>query len=162
MSKTLAPLVLPVLLAAAFGPALAAGRVDVSYDKPEQFSDIGRGSFDREHNLATLTAYLQDLGRQLPDGQLLKLVVSDVDLAGELEFKRGQEIRVLRGRADWPRMTLQYTLSAEGRTLKQDQARLADMSYMFPARNLEDPPGPLSYEKRMLRKWFDETFVAPQ
>jgi hypothetical protein len=69
-------------------------------------------------------------------------------------------MRILKGGADWPRMTLQYTLTAGGQTVKSGQSKLADMSYMSsgirasPARTDE-----LYYETRMVDRWFDQNFV---
>ena len=57
------------------------------------------------------------LGRRLPDGQTLTIAVLDLDLAGSLRPTPTGELRVLRGGADWPSMSLRYTLQADGRTL---------------------------------------------
>ncbi len=151
-----------VLLAAAVLPA-QAGEVEVKFIEPDKFSDAGRSRLDRERTLKGLGDYLQALGRELPEGQTLRLEVTDLDLAGNLEpfgWRRMDEVRVLRGRADWPHLNLRYTLQAEGRTLKTGDAHLADLSYMYALRGRELGQGDLAYEKRMVRRWFDETFAA--
>jgi len=142
-------------------PAHAAGSVLVRYVQPEQFADIGFGSFERDRTLQSLTDYLGRLGRQLPDGQTLQLDVTDVDLAGSIEPWRTNSIRVMRGRADWPNIALRYTLQQGGSTLKSGEARLHDMNYMMTRPTPDVRDGELSYEKRMLKKWFDATFAAP-
>jgi Protein of unknown function (DUF3016) len=133
--------------------AHAAGKVEVNWIEPAQFSDVGRGSIDREQTLKALTEHLALLARQLPDGQILKLDVTDVNLAGELSPNLARDFRILRGRADWPAMELKYELSAEGRSIKSGSVRLSDMGYMF------KPTGDyLGYEKRMIDTWFKTEF----
>ena len=92
------------------------------------------------------------------DGQTLKIDVLDVDLAGRVEpASRPDDVRVLRGEADWPRIHLRYTLDAGGRTLRQGDAWLADMAYLQrlppPDRGLG-----LAYERRMIDEWFRAEF----
>lgn len=134
--------------------AQAAGQVQVKWIEPEKFADAGRGSFDRERTLKTLGEHLQALGQRLPEGQTLSVEVTDLELAGELEpFSRfHDEVRVLRGRADWPRMSLRYTLSDGTRTLARGDAQLSDPNYLY--RSLRGVQyGALAYEKRMLDDW---------
>ena len=70
-------------------------------------------------------------------------------------------MRVLRGRADWPHMNLRYTLLADGHVLKSGEAQLSDISYMYSLQsNSRVRSGDtLAYEKRMVHRWFDETFL---
>ena len=138
----------------ASAPAQAAGTVEVRWLAPETFSDVGRNAVDRERTLASLEALIQHLGAQLPDGQTLTLKVSDVDLAGEMVPGRLNDIRVLRGRADWPRMDLHFTLRAGATVLKAGDAQLADMGYM------QGPPasGGYVFEQRMIERWFKSEF----
>ena len=146
-----------LLCAAAVPPAHAAGSVEVQWLDPAQYSDAGRSAIDRERVTRILGDHLQKLGRLLPDGQLLKLQVTDLDLAGEIEPFRWHDLRVLRGRADWPRMSLRYTLSADSRTLKTGDARLQDMGYPF-GTLVSARQGDLGYEKRMVEQWFKAEF----
>lgn len=137
--------------------AHAAGSVDVQWLKPDTYTDAGRSSLDRERVMKSLGDHLQKLGKQLPDGQLLKLDITDLNLAGEIEPFRWHDLRVLRGRADWPQMSLHYSLSADGRTLKSGDAQLQDMGYLFSnptSLRQED----LGYEKRMVDRWFKAEF----
>ncbi len=142
-------------------PAHAAGQVEVSYVRPEQFRDAGRGEIDRERTMAALTQYLQRLGKRMPDSQTLRIEVTDIDLAGEIYPGRWiNDLRVLRGGADWPRLTLSYTLLDGSRTLKAGVAQLSDPGYMFSQRGRPAADSEMSYEKRMLKQWFDENIVA--
>ena len=150
-----------LLCAAALPPALppaqAAGSVEVQWLEPARYSDAGRSSIERERVTRILGDHLEKLGRLLPDGQVLKLQVTDIDLAGEIEPFGWHNLRVLRGRADWPHMSLRFTLTAEGRTLKSGDARLSDLSYQF-GNAVGTQQGDLSYEKRMVEQWFKAEF----
>lgn len=141
----------------------AAGVVKVSFIKPQDFSDAGRGLLDTERTTAALAQHLQNLGKRLPDGQTLEIEVTDIDLAGELHpmSSRASEIRVLRGRADWPRIELRYTLKRGDLMLKQGQARVDDMSYMHTFLGIE-AHSELAYERRMLTRWVESLIAAPQ
>lgn len=142
-------------------PAHAAGMLELKFIEAEKFSDIGRSSFERDRNLKTLTDYLQTLAAQLPDGRTLQLDVLNVDLAGEVRPGGGQEIRVLRGAADWPQMKLRYTLTQNGAALKSGDAQLSDLGYLDRLHGQTSTYGDLPYDKRMLQDWFRKTFLAP-
>lgn len=145
------------LLIALAGPA-TAGQARVNFIEPEQFADLGRSTVDREHVLKSLGDYIQKLGSRLPEGQTLSVDVTDVDLAGELRYWGAHELRVLRGRADWPHLNLRWTLQAADGTSQRGEARLDDPNYLMSLRAVDHQNGDLVYEKRMLRKWFEATF----
>ena len=161
MSKTLIAILAAAAALAASLPARAVGKAEVNWVHPETYADAGRSTLDRERVMKTLGDFFQQLAVKLPDGQTLKLDVLDVDLAGELRPYGSQEIRVLRGRADWPHLSLHYALQADGRTLAEGQAQLDDMSYFFGLSTQIERYGDLAYEKRMVQQWFDKTFKAP-
>lgn len=142
--------------------AQAAGRVEVSFKDPLNFTDIGRGPIDTERHVKLLTEHLQALGRRLPDDQVLKVEVLDVDLAGTVEpmFRHREDVRVLKGSTDWPVITLRYTLTAGGRTLGSGEETLKDMAYLFGLRGLRADE-PLAYDRRLLTRWFEERILAP-
>ncbi|MBL8360024.1 MAG: DUF3016 domain-containing protein [Rubrivivax sp.] len=142
------------------GPGIAhAATVDISFVEPAKFVDAGRGTFETERTTKALSEIFQTYGKRLPASQALKIEVTDVDLAGDMHWSRAavNEIRVLRGRADWPRMELRYTLTENGRVLKSGEARLSDMTYLqhsLSPRYRE----PLGYEQRMIDEWMTATF----
>lgn len=137
--------------------AQAAGTVDLSWVEPATYSDAGNGSLDRERNLAELARHIATLGKRLPDGQTLKISVTDLRLAGERSRNLAYDYRVLRGRADWPTMQLRYELAAGTQVLKRGESRLANMNYLSTRR-----PDTLGHEKRMIDDWFKQTFIDPQ
>jgi Protein of unknown function (DUF3016) len=141
-------------------PAAAAGTVEVSFVQPDKFADIGRGQHDQRDALAAIERHFKSLGERLPQGQTLKVEVSDIDLAGEMRFtRRGDEKRILRGRADWPRMQLKYSLNQGAQTLKAGDDKLADMGYLQRISLARDHSA-YAYDTRMIDDWFARTFAA--
>jgi hypothetical protein len=139
--------------------AASAGPVDVSFVDEKRFADAGNTPWDEEHNLKLLAEHLQALGqRHLPAGQSLKVEVLDVDLAGESRPTRYGDIRIARGRADIPRITLRYSLLAGGQVLRQAEETVSDLNYMNHLREASSSET-LRYEKRMLGEWFRARFV---
>ena len=135
-------------------PARAAGTADVRFVEPEKFTDAGRTSHERDRTLATLTAHLRQLAQRLPEGQRLRVEVTDVDLAGHERMRGATDLRVLRGNADWPKLALRWTLEQGGATVKTGDEKLSDLGYLFGSRPTTPAEGDLPYEKRLLNDWF--------
>lgn len=156
MRRTLA-----LIAALAAAAAASAGTVEVKFIDPDKFTDARDDAHRREDVLKTLEERLKQLGaKKLPASQTLQVEVLDVDLAGDA-FPRValRDTRVLRGRADWPRMHLRYTLREGDKVIKSGEDRIADMNYLMGSlRASQDSP--LPYEKRMLDNWFDERIAA--
>jgi len=157
MKRLSAPLAIAALCAA--GVCHAAGVVQCTFVNPEQFADIRDANFSIDHNLQAVQRII--VGAATPyvgDGQTLKVEVLDVDLAGEIRHgRRGFDVRVLRGAADWPRITLRWTLETAGQAPRSGQAVVQDMAYLqriAPA--FADTA--LIYEERMLNEWFRSRF----
>lgn len=145
-------------LVASLGSAQAAGTVVVNWVDPVNFADAGRNVVDRERTLQMLGEHMQTLGARLAQGQVLRLEVLNLDLAGELRPWHSwgmDEVRVLGDRADSPHMQLRYTLQGGGQTLASGEATLRDLGYLFRQRS-----GALAYEKHMLDQWFERSFGA--
>lgn len=137
----------------------AAGTVELNWQDPVNFADAGRNVVDRERTLRLLGEHIQALGARLPDGQVLRLEVLNLDLAGEPRILRGwgmDEVRVMGDLGDSPQIQLRYTLQAGGQTLATGNATLRNLGYLFKPRN-----GALAYEKHMVDQWFERTFAAP-
>lgn len=148
------------LALAGAAPAHAAGTVEIRFVEAAGYSDIGFASADRERHLQTLQGHFQRLAARLPEGQSLQVEVLDVDLAGELLPHRGGDLRVLRGGADWPRLTLRYELRDASGPLKSGEQRIADPAYRFEMRGATRYAGALGYEQRLIERWFADTFEA--
>lgn len=142
------------------GAAHAAGTVQLSFVKPEGFADIVDRTYSREQNLKALEQVITSVAKPyVADGQTLKIEVLDVDLAGEVRpGARAWDVRVLRGRTDWPRITLRWSLDGAATSPRSGEAVVQDMAYLqriAPA--LADTS--LVYERRMLDEWFKQQFA---
>lgn len=150
------------MLAAALALLASAAWADVSvsYVKPDDYTDVPRNAVDRERVLKDFSDYFATLNKKLPAGQNLKIEVLDIDLAGRMWPRRngGEDIRVLNGGADWPRMHLRYTLEQDGQTLRSGDEQLSNMNYMQGISRYNDSDT-LRYEKQMLDDWFNKVIV---
>lgn len=136
------------------GMALA-GTAKVTYQNASNYADMPFPQWEREEILQELTEHFELLARELPNDQQLQIEVTDVDLAGRLvpSMRFGRDIRVLRGGADWPRLTMRFAVMQGDQVLKSGEAKLADMAYMDRSSRLNDGDM-LRYEKQMIDDWF--------
>ncbi len=147
-------------LLAVAGGVSAAGVVDVKFIESVRYTDAGPSPWEREANLKVLDTTLQQLGqRYLRNGDVLKIDVLDIDLAGNVKpFPRGAEDkRIIRGNADWPRIQLRYTLQRDGKPLFSRTELVSDLDYTGGLSRIRSPES-LEYEKKMLEKWFKSSF----
>jgi hypothetical protein len=149
----------------ALGCLLAAGSAaagaNVKFVEPEHFSDVPFASWERDDVLKDLRGHFDRLAARLPAGQELNVEVTDVDLAGRTWPTRfqGRDIRVMNGGADWPHMSLRYTITQNGQVIKSGVEELNDMAYQQRATRYGSDDA-LRYEKRMLDQWFKERIAA--
>jgi len=137
--------------------ATAMAGAQVTFVHPDRFSDLPFAASDRERVLKDLQQHFDKLAATLPAGQQLAVEVTDIDLAGQVRMTRlrGQDIRIMDGRADWPHMTLRYTITQGGQVIKTGQDRLSDMDYQHHLIRYSSSDT-LRYEKNMLDQWFHE------
>ena len=143
-------------------PAAAAmAGATVTFVHPEQYMDMPFSAIDRDQILRELSDHFSKMAARLPAGQELSIEVLDVDLAGHLRpsARGGTDIRILKGGADWPRISLRYTLSEGGKVLATGQDDLSDMNYMY-HHNRYFSSESLRYEKNMIDDWFDKRLAV--
>jgi hypothetical protein len=143
-------------------------RVEVEWVEPKKYTDLRDRNFSterfRKHVFSTLEEHLAELAEELPEGQHLKMKVTDVDLAGRVEpgsfsglVATHDNIRIMRD-IDIPRMKFEYTLvDSAGAVLKQEEVHIKDMNYLNTTRSFMRSR-PFSYEKQMLTRWFEKNF----
>jgi hypothetical protein len=139
-----------------------AGTVQVNFIQPDRYADAGHGA-DAEAVRRQLDQHLQSLGQHwLPPGQTLTIAILDIDLAGETRplLSRVDDLRVVTGRADWPRIRLHYSLVDGGQTIASGDEALSDLNYLSRQR-VGDSLSSLPYDRRMLSDWFRKRF-APE
>ena len=145
-------------------PGVHAAQVEVNWNEPESFTDVQPTNTTRhrfqESVLSDLEAHFRKAGESLPADQTLVVNVTDVDLAGYVEyFHPGYPfgIRVVRD-IDFPRISLSYELKgADGVLISTGSDNLRDMDFRFPT-FVTRYQQPLDYEKRMIDRWVREKF----
>ena len=150
----------PALVATAAVLALEAGSagaaVTVTFSKSEGYMDMPFSASDKDRVLKDLQSHFDKLGAKLPAGQDLTVEVLDIDLAGRIEphLRFGNDVRILKGRADWPVIQLRYRIESQGKVLRSGDARVDDKAYLDRF-NRYSANESLRYEKRMLDDWFN-------
>lgn len=150
--------ILALLLGSLFiqGTASAATS-EVIWTDYKKYSDIKSGNENRksfrERTFKTLEKHFAKLAAQLPTDQVLKIDVTNVDLAGDTHIGGINQIRIIKD-LYIPRMNFSYELvAANGDIIKSETVVLKDMGFMTNS-NLKYRNSSLGYEKKMLDDWF--------
>ena len=157
------PAVLVLLPAAGLWALPAAAAVTVTFAEPDRFTDTEDSSRTSKSTLREIERHLKQLGdRYLPPQETLRIEILDVDLAGRSRMtgRTTTDLRVLNGKADWPRIKVRYTLESGGSVSAPTEETITDMDYL----RRPDPrySDGLPYEKRMLDEWFRARFNPRQ
>lgn len=142
-----------------------AGTSEVTWQNPEKFRDVKAGENQskakyRERVFYNLEKHFAKMSEKLPEGQTLKVNVTDLDLAGDVNAGGIERIRVIKD-LYFPRIKFDYQLTdGTGSELKSGGINLKDMNFMMGS-NLKYRSKAFGYEKKMLDEWFAETF-APE
>lgn len=145
-----------VCLAASAGASAAA---TVSFIEPEKMTDVPHFSSDLKSMEMVFREHLDELAARLPAGQELKVDFIDIDLAGDV-FPRVavRDIRVMKGRADWPRMHLRYSIEQDGKVLRSGEREIADPNYLMNSSTYNNEL--YGHEKKLLDDWFRKEGLA--
>lgn len=136
-----------------------AGEAKLTWHEPDQYTDIREGfesrdSF-REKLFSDFESIFADLAKGLPDGTLLEVTVTDLDLAGEVSLRHHfawRDIRVLKD-IYFPRMSFHYILrDRDQRVLQSGSEDLKDLGFLSSWGRFGMTR--FSFEERMLRNWF--------
>jgi uncharacterized lipoprotein YbaY len=139
--------------------ACASAAATVTYANTEQMTDVPRDQADRELMEQQLGELFNTLSSKLPPGQELKVEILDIDLAGEV-FPRVaiQNVRVLKGRGDPPRIHLRYSIEQDGKVLSSGERKLANHGYQTAFNRYSNEM--FSHEKQLLDDWFRKEIAA--
>ena len=141
--------------------AAAQADVQVNFVNPDKFTDIkDNNGFRQMDVLKNIEEHLvEQAGKYLP-GRDVRINVTDVDLAGEVEpfGRRMQWLRVMRT-VTLPSIALNYEVLEAGKVVQHGETRLRDMNYQDGFNNYFSNDA-LRYEKRMIDRWFKDQFSA--
>ncbi len=139
--------------------ANAVSRTDVTFDHPENFTDVKDRALPtdkgRDNILANIRSFIVDRAdRILPEGYALRMTFTDIDLAGEFEPQRGarwDDVRIVKAIYP-PAFKFTYAvMDPSGKVVRQGSENIRDMT--FDSRITFDRGDPLHYEKDFLDDW---------
>ena len=155
----------PLIVAALLIPAAAsAGEAQVEWQSPQNYTDIVSDDGPQQAFQDSLFSYLGDeftrQAKRLPEGNVLKVTVTDFDMAGRVE-NGVREIQALW----YPQMTLDYQLTdASGAVLSQQQGKVYAQQDYYNANSAirqsqqNATSNEFYFEDAMVRQWFYNTF----
>jgi hypothetical protein len=159
MNRVLRSALLAALASLAAASAWATD-VTVKFANSTGYSDMPFHADDRAEVLKELELHFNKLAKRLPEGTRLTVEVLDLDLAGRiLPNFRANDIRLLKGGADWPHMHVRYTIERDGKVVATGEDHLSNMAYLDRS-NRYMSGDPLRYEKQMVDDWFKEKIAA--
>ncbi len=153
---------LSLLLILGFSNQAFADNLTIKWQNPEKYTDVKSATESQKRYekrvIDELTEHFEQLAKQLPVNTTLKVKVSNVDLAGNIEYVGVNRIRVMKD-IHGPTISLTYTLidnTKEVLLMGEEKVRSRDYLQRTSNRYKNDF---LAYEKNMLTKWFSTTFI---
>ena len=142
-------------------PGAFAASSEVTWTDYKSYRDIDAGNENRksfrERTFKGFEKHFAKLAATLPEGQVLKIDVTDVDLAGDTNASGIHRTRIIKHLYS-PRMNFSYQLlDGDGKVIQADEVVVKDMNFMS-GNSLKYRNKSLGYEKKMLDDWFDKTF----
>lgn len=152
------------LLVTSLAPAWA-GTAEVIWQEPKNYRDVQAGeelqSRFQERVFKEFEKHFNELAAKLPEQQILKVTVTDVDLAGHVEPRPiGGSLQMLRivNSSDFPAMSFSYEIvDATGAVIASGEEKLRgrDLPGQGRVHNQANSPHELlDYERAMLDRWF--------
>jgi hypothetical protein len=145
-------------------PADAAS-VAIEWQDPGKYRDMragneGQRNFEQRVTAALTRSFEDAAADHLPAEQTLRLTITDVDLAGDVEYffvDFPQGIRVMRD-VYFPSIRFAYELrDAGGNVIASGEENIKDMGYRFSGMNFINDPE-FNYEDRLIHDWVAGTF----
>ena len=145
--------------------AVQAAEVKVDWQQPEKFTDIRPANDSRkvyrERVLQKFDGFFQQLATSLPEGYQWQVTVTDIDLAGEVDYFAGGAGNALRVVKDLysPAIKFNYVLrDKHGEEVASGEEKLRDMGFMQSLRSNHSNEE-FHYEKQMLDSWFNKALL---
>jgi hypothetical protein len=142
--------------------AVQAGDVTVQWQEPEKFTDIrpandSRSKY-RERVMQKFDGFFNEMAAKLPDGYRWQVTVTDIDLAGDVDYfigGAGNALRVVK-EIHSPAIKFSYVLrDNHGEEIANADEKLRDMSFMHSLHSVSVNEE-FHYEKQMLQDWFSK------
>ncbi|WP_306519154.1 DUF3016 domain-containing protein [Rheinheimera sp.] len=171
MRNTLIMFTTAMVFSFAAAASTGSAEVKLSWQNPEKFTDIRPGSGTKKaYQQRVINAFDKmwgDFAKQLPPGYKLEVVITDVDLAGDVEAmysgvgagRTMNDIRVIKD-IYFPKVSLDYVLYDQNKAevAKAAGVKIKDMGFMQSG-SLGMGSREFGYEKQMLEKWFHKELL---
>lgn len=170
MRNTIAVLIVAALslnAMAATENAATQSQIKVSWQAPEKFSDIRPASDTKkrfqEKVIRAFDKMWGEFAQDLPAGYQLNIVMTDLDLAGDVNpmYRANHtDIRVIKD-IYIPRVKLDFVLTGpmQQEIAKGTDVKIQDMGFMNHAA-MNTMSREFHYEHEMLKKWFKKTILS--
>jgi hypothetical protein len=134
--------------------------VDIKEYRDIQASNQAQKVFE-EHVIKNLTGFFRTAAKKhLPDNQTLHIRITDLDLAGDVDYffmDYDHPVRVVK-EMYWPSIEFSYELrDAQNQVIKSGSENIKDMDFLvLGAKSIKSTS--FNYEKRLIDNWFKNTF----
>lgn len=159
--KTLTTIFLAVFTMVAMQNITHAATAEVTWTDPDKYTDMRPGDESRKKFRDRIFYHFEKhftkLAKRLPEGQVLKIDVTNVDLAGDTLAGGINRIRIIKDMYP-PKIYFSYqVVNVDGSVAKEESVKLRDMNFMMGSR-LKYRNEAIGYEKQMLDDWFFKAF----
>jgi hypothetical protein len=140
-----------------------AGEAAVKWQDFDNYRDVraanqSPSSFEKQITI-NFEKHFAKLADKLPNGYKLNVEVTDLDLAGDIEFSGAREVRVIQP-IHYPRMKLSYTVTnPQGEVVNHaTEVLLKDRGYLDKIKRSTSRT--FYYEKRLVTNWFNSKVLS--
>ena len=156
-----------IFFAAVFFSGMSfAGEAKVNWQAPENYSDIqsnyGSKSNFQKSLFKTLDAKFSERAARLPEGNILEITVTNLEMAGEMRSSPSGIYQRTVQSSQFPQMTLDYKLIDSNGVVIASQKNVIYKDLDFYSSSIKSNQAAINesyyYEGAMIEKWFDDTF----
>lgn len=154
--------ILAITLLAISG-VVSAAEVTVTFEQPEKFTDIRPTNESKSRYQEKVTQaferFFADYAAKMPEGYSWQVTVTDIDLAGDVDYfagPTGQPLRIIKDLYS-PAVRFTHTLRDNfGEEVLSGEERLRDMGFMQRISKV-GTRAEFEFEQKMLDDWFSKT-----
>lgn len=147
----------------AMSGVVSAAEVTVTFDEPERFTDIRPTNESRSRYQEKVTQaferFFNAYAEKMPEGYTWQVIVTDIDLAGDVDYfagQAGQPLRIIKDIYS-PAIRFTHTLRDNyGEEVLSGDERLRDMGFMQRL-STTGSRAEFEFEQKMLSDWFSKT-----
>jgi hypothetical protein len=148
--------------APAFSNPDSSATLELNWQEMDKFTDVRAANDSRsrfqDRVRRNFEKFFQEMATELPEGYTWQVTITDIDLAGEVDYfvtDTGQAIRVIK-EIHSPAVRFNHLLRDQyGEQVVGGEERLRDMAFMSRMTPRNNTPE-FSFERDMLQDWFNQ------